>query len=540
MGSVQRSLVGNSSRMVETDVREDDGRNEESDRRRNYSLRQLRKINYEGYQVMVDELRKVGGETLQRLIGKVYSTTRHYISDVIPYGTVGERDRLLAQLHELGRSHRGGLFHYVDDETHIHVIHDCAWSDRSCRCRFKKEIGSRSFQRNGRTNRILREFSNADWYDYFIYFVLNKLQRGTSEIWIDGEIQRLPTNCRYNFFINLDINRKIILIVQLIRWKEMCGIWEQGVVQRSHAKNRFDILEEVESDASSGGDSVRTGAEGNKRKKRSMFDTVFEKTTELLMTYPSSPPELIMQRTEFRTDMTLINPRNKIYVNAALDHFGGMIQKFSMKDFYVMYSKEKCEPVFNSSNLYYSIEDSTTYIDNLLKLQFDDNIERITEFLGTLIDILDKKIPKLNTIAIYSPPSAGKNWFFDMIFAICLAYGQFGIANKHNQFAFQDAPNQRVILWDEPNYEPAMTDFLKLVLGGGSYKVRVKSQKDTPVCRTPVVVLTNNRVDFMHQAAFADRVKTYNWKRALFLKELALKPHPLCFFQILKMYNIDF
>lgn len=320
----------------------------------------------------------------------------------------------------------------------------------------------------------------------------------------------------------------------------MCGIWKQGVVQGSDAKVGFNIYEEVESDSSSSGDNIRVGPERNKRQKRSVFDTVFQETTSLLMRYPCSPPELIMQRTEFRNNMLLINPRNKIYVNAALDHFGSRIQSLSMRDFYNLYTQPDCEPTFNSSNIYYSIQESVIHIDNLLKLQFDDNIERITEFLGTLIDIFDKKIPKLNTIAIYSPPSAGKNWFFDMIFALCLAYGQFGIANKNNQFAFQDAPNQRIILWDEPNYEPMMTDFLKLVLGGGSYKVRVKSQRDTPVSRTPVVVLTNNHVDFMNQSAFADRVKTYKWKTAPFLKNLQLKPHPLAFFEILNQYNIEY
>lgn len=522
MGSVQGESTSNSSRVVETNNGSHNSGSEGRDGRGCYSIRQLGKSNREGYQIMVDELRKVGGETLQRLIRQVFPPTRRYIGDVIPYGNVGERDRLLAQLHVLGGIHRGGLFHYVDDETHIHVLHDCAWSDGSCRCRFKKEIGSGSFQRSGRTNRLIREFCIADWYDYFVYFVLNKLQRGASEIWIGGEIQGLPSNS------------------ELIRWQEMCRVWKQGMVQGGDATSRFDIFEEVESDSSGSGNVVRVGTERNKRQKRSIFDTIFKEVTGLLEQFPCSPPELIVQRLEFRNNMLLINPRHRIYVNAALDHFGAKIQSYTMRQFHDMYTAVDCEPMFNSSNLYYDIDESLEYIDNLMKLQFADNIELITEFLGTLMNVLDKKIPKLNTIAIFSPPSAGKNWFFDMIFAICLAYGQFGIANKNNQFAFQDAPNQRVILWDEPNYEPAMTDFLKLVLGGGSYKVRVKSQRDTPVSRTPVIVLTNNRVDFMQQAAFADRIKTYTWKKAPFLKDLQLKPHPLSFFQLLNKYNIDF
>lgn len=331
-----------------------------------------------------------------------------------------------------------------------------------------------------------------------------------------------------------------VLLDEIIRWETLCGSWPEGMVQGDNPSSGSNILEEIESDDDSNRGGFHSGDNGHKRKKRSVFDTVFEKTTLLLKKYPCSPSELVMQRQEFRSDMVLINPRNQIYVNAALDHFGHKMNSMSLRELYDFYNSNDCEPVFNASNNYYSLEESVEHVNKLLIHQCNDDIEDITKFLSACVNVLDKKLPKCNTILIHSPPSAGKNWFFDMIFAFCLSYGQFGMANRHNQFAFQDAPNKRVILWDEPNYESCLTDLLKLIFGGGSYKVRVKSARDTPVSRTPVVVLTNNIVDFMVDMAFYDRIIQFRWKEAPFLADLSLKPYPLAFFEILKKYHIDF
>lgn len=146
----------------------------------------------------------------------------------------------------------------------------------------------------------------------------------------------------------------------------------------------------------------------------------------------------------------------------------------------------------------------------------------------------------MNTLCIHGPPSAGKNFFFDMIFALSVNTGQLTIANKHNNFAFQEAPNKRLLIWNEPNYCSSYTDLLKMILGGDSYVVRVKCKPDTSVQRTPVFVLTNNIVPFMYDKAFNERIKTYTWKKPIWLKDLTKKPHPMSFFLLLNKYNIEY
>lgn len=227
-------------------------------------------------------------------------------------------------------------------------------------------------------------------------------------------------------------------------------------------------------------------------------------------------------------------------VDAAIEAFGLRVNDFTLDDFYLFYHRRGCEPIFDMSKPYDDIDNSAGIVDDLIRFQFSNDEDSIRSFLYDIVSVFDKKLPKMNTIVVHGPPSAGKNFFFDMIFAISLNTGQLTIANKNNNFAFQEAPGKRLLIWNEPNYSSSYEDLLKLILGGDSYVVRVKCKPDTSVQRTPVFVLTNNVVDFMHAPAFAERVKVFKWKKPNFLKDYTLKPHPLSFFSLLNKYNIEF
>ena len=293
--------------------------------------------------------------------------------------------------------------------------------------------------------------------------------------------------------------------------------------------------------------SQRSGdpyAQGNqsvptkKHKSAGKFSHIKQKTKALLSKYYCCPLSAIRDVTEFREDDILVDPKNKDYVQAAFDDFGKDLNDMTLRDFYNLL-KDK-DPLFLTSMNYGSIEDSTNWIVDLLKFQFDDNEEHICEFLTAIVDIVDKRLPKTNALSVYSPPSAGKNFFFDMIFAICVNYGQLGAANRHNVFAFQEAPNKRILIWNEPNYETSLTDTIKMMLGGDPYTVRVKHCMDTHVKRTPVIILTNNHVPFLGDKAFRDRIVKFTWRAASFLKDIDEKPYPMCFFNVLNKYNIEF
>lgn len=289
-----------------------------------------------------------------------------------------------------------------------------------------------------------------------------------------------------------------------------------------------------------GADSTSEPEIYGKKPKIGKFERIKSETKALLLQYFVSPLSAIRDVREFRDSLLLSDPKNKDYIQASFDDFGRDINDYSLGQINELLTRTDAKPIFMASMTYGSRDDSLSWIEDLLKFQFNDDEDLICKFLFDLVNILDKNVPKLNAFCVHSPPSGGKNFFFDMIFALCLNYGQLGQANRNNVFAFQEAPNKRVLLWNEPNYESALTDTLKLMFGGDPYTVRVKHNLDTHVRRTPIIILTNNIVPFMTDAAFRDRLVQYKWKSAPMLKNIDTKPHPLAFFDLLNKYNVIF
>nr|WPR17924.1 MAG: rep 40 protein helicase [Chemarfal virus 36] len=288
--------------------------------------------------------------------------------------------------------------------------------------------------------------------------------------------------------------------------------------------------------------------EENKKRRHTKWQVISWKISELLERTAICPIEGIKSEKCFLQDDFLTDPDNSNKVNEAIKIWSYKINNYTLREFFNMYNKNiEGDLIFSRSKTYLTLEESIEILDRLLIYQFDDDDSQIKEFLQNLVNVVDFQPEcnpgsniKCNTFLIHSPPSAGKNFFFDALFTLCLNLGQLGTANKSNNFAFQDAANRRIILWNEPNYESSMTDYLKTLFEGGDTKVRVKMLGDTHVKRTPIIILTNNHVNFMSDVAFKDRIKQYKWKTAPFLKECLLKPYPLSIFNILLKYEIKF
>lgn len=97
--------------------------------------------------------------------------------------------------------------------------------------------------------------------------------------------------------------------------------------------------------------------------------------------------------------------------------------------------------------------------------------------------------------------------------------------------------NKRILLWNEPNVEPAAMDTLKMLLGGDTFNAKVKYENDAVVTRTPVIVLSNNDI-FPKDAAFQSRLVRHRWRTAPLLRKYKLKPHPIGVYSLMEKYNI--
>lgn len=325
----------------------------------------------------------------------------------------------------------------------------------------------------------------------------------------------------------------------MVRWEKKLGTWRPLVREQDNGDNLLDQRSSLKRSNREAIGSPIDEVYGKKTKSAGKYAAIKQETKALLLKYYPCPLSAIRDVNEFRNNNLLSDPKNREYIEAAFIDFGKDVNQMSIREIYEIL-KGHTDPIFYAGMDYATLEESLVMIEDLLKFQFEDSEEKITKFLVDLVDVLDKRIPKQNAFAVISPPSSGKNFFFDMITAICLNYGQLGQANKYNLFAFQEAPNKRLLLWNEPNYESAMTDTIKMMMGGDPYTVRVKYQGDTHVTRTPVLILTNNYVNFLQDSAFKDRIKVYKWRQAPFLKDIHVKPYPMAFFDLLNKYKIQF
>jgi hypothetical protein len=473
----------------------------------------------ETYKLLAEEIEKVGGDFFRYFHGETVNITGRYISDVFLYRGKRFLNATLERLREYGGSRRNGMFGFSVEDDHIHIIHDCTYSGGSCRCAFKDKI--RPFGQFGpdrRYNKHLYKFTRTDWYDVFTYFFLAK--RGTREIWFNGKSWEAPNDS------------------ELVRWEEIHSTRREMVRCEDSGSNSECSGQSNKRSRRAIDSSSDNEIYGKKAKSNGLYANIKQKTKTLLLKYYPSPISAIRDTMEFRNDDLLSDPKKKDYVQAAFDDFGKDLNVMTLREIETML--QHAEPIFIKSMCYGNMEESLVWIDDLLNYQFNEIEEDILHFLNSLVDVLDRKVTKLNSISVLSPPSAGKNFFFDMILALCLNYGQLGQANRHNVFAFQEAPNKRVLIWNEPNYDSSLTDTIKMMFAGDPYTVRVKHLMDQHVSRTPVIILSNTQVPFMVDNAFKDRLIQFRWKEAPQLRDIVLKPYPMSFFALLKKYNIEY
>lgn len=543
-------------------------------------LRELESADLQGYQSVVELLQAVGGGIIRKFVDKDWSDSGVYIQNVITYADNRERNVLHKYLIEQGTLFGRDLFGFSFDDDHVHVLHSCAFSSNQCKCQWRKKIPCGVIRPGYKFRSRLREWGRNNFISAILYFFFQK--GGAKEAWIEGRRQRLEDNLKRVQWS--EVEEKLGEILGLSNTQTGLDIQpgdSDGEFSKPIAKRRKRGYEQQE------------GSQENKRYRLSKWQIISGKISKLLGKTAICPLEGIKNEDCFLNDDMLTDPDNSTRVNKAIEIWSQKINSSSLKELYQMYEKGKqlnqqlpdtislfsramitlennfddddlntiktmwsiperqeiqtTDFIFSKSKVYYPLDESTEILDDLLHFQFDDDIDRITRFLQDLVNVMDwqpEENPhsniKCNTFLVYSEPSAGKNFFFDTLFTLCLNLGQLGTANKSNNFAFQDAANRRVILWNEPNYESSCTDYLKTLFEGGDTKVRVKMLGDTHIKRTPIIILTNNYVNFMSDIAFTDRIVQYKWKAAPMLKNLKLKPYPLSFFELLIKYNIGF
>lgn len=309
----------------------------------------------------------------------------------------------------------------------------------------------------------------------------------------------------------------------------------------------------VQSDGSNGNDEALwpdiVSKRPQKKRKRYGLERQIDETKpktidELIYCYPCCPPDAFFNIPEFfaNRNVNWIDLKD-LKCRIPIRNWIAALRRWTVEDYHKYYNDPKVYPYFNAYGssvgaVYYSISESVAIAKRLLNYQFGDDADSVQNFVQTLYNVVDKKIPKVNSLLVKSPPSAGKNFFFDAVASYFLSYGMFGTANKNNNFSWADGFGKRLVLWNEPNYEQYHLETIKELLGGDTTRIKVKYMDDVSVQRVPVILLTNNHLNIISHPAFKDRLCCYEWMSAPFLKQYDKKLHPLMFYELLKEFGL--
>lgn len=497
---------------------------------------------------ILEYFRKLRAEVVRRLEIQHFGAIRKYVHDVVHCRDNETAERLCTGISEAAKTFPGKFLIVAQDyfeRPHIHIAHDCAYNSSRCRCAFrayiKKEEGKGRVKLRGALGKRPFIANLRQHWDRIVQYFLSHGKR--------------PTTIRVG-----NANVPILFGIKSIcdrRYKELQERGEMEVHSRACEDDIFAVdkptAESEEDDGISDTESSpddntrnpkRRKRELSKRNTKASFRDIYEEMEVMLRKYPTCPLIAITTSKEWleHPKLKYMRQDNQMVKNFC-DTKMAIINYWTMKEFYEYYTYGNCQPNFGAGYIpieerYYDMDESIYHLETLLKFQFNNDDDAIRSFLTQLYLILERKNNKCNTIVVKSLPNAGKNFFFDTFLNYLWNYGQLGTMNKTNNFPCQEAPNKRVLLWNEPNYEDYFTDFLKMLLGGDTCHVRVKNKRDVEVYKTPVIVLTNREVGFMKDRDFFTRVVNYEWKPASFLYYCTKKPYPLAAYELLVKWNI--
>lgn len=486
------------------------------------------------------EFRELFHPILGLLSSQTWGPTRRYVSDVIVLEPGTKRRPILEWLTRAGTDHPGGFYGFVEEETHIHVFHDCPYSNSSCRCRWKNHgVLGRLLKKPIRRPRFVSLFDWVDWVYVILYFFLYK-RNGQKEIWVTGRVRRL--SC----------------LPEDIRWKVLLER-SREILARKGERAGPDTEQEGPPDGEGEqtvSRSLRTAAP-----KRGRFENICAKTSFLLNKYlciPLTDVRKIVLPSNPDHELCLHDPVNERHYLSACKLFSQSINAMTLLELKNLLSKT--QPVFYSNSAsnpykyYHTREESFEFLLNLIKFQFNNDSDKIKDLLSNIVSWFNKKgwytlndkneyilNSKLNTICVIGPPNAGKNYFWDCFSAIALNVGHIGrVNNKCNQFALQEVVDKRLIIGNEINMEDGAKDDFKKLCEGKALNVRIKHSPDGIYYRTPVLLLSNNVLDICNDPTFRNvRIKVFYWKKCEMLKHSTKQPYPMAIFDVFDYYNIS-
>nr|QTE03815.1 MAG: putative nonstructural protein NS1 [Periparus ater ambidensovirus] len=469
-----------------------------------------------------------------------------------------------------------GVFFITEHQDHIHVIHDCTYSGGSCRCRFMRFISECTTTETEECSVSRSPWINTErTLDLEIEDDLEKLNVGLGEA-SQGSNRGESSNLRFRRLRRYARRSSPAAMLTPEHWVhlaeymfkapraayyfEIAGrAWYQDgkvrnlsllrlleeaqkrVVEDSAAEKSIPDLFRRLACGQTGGPADQGDIQADTSNKECGNRDKVCRLQKWLEGYIITPPQNIFYTGHWCEGPFKYWSKQHDLIKNSFHNIRQLICDMSVKDIFLKTRNIPMErliyvgPWNNLNEYYYEIRQSVLVLENVLKHQYPDSVDR-KNFVQRCYQIVDKKLPKRNCLFILGEANSGKNYFFDCLCHCLINFGCMGNFNKYSNFPLQECVQRRIIQWNEPNFEPGSEETLKLIFGGDTCNVKVKYLSDACMLRTPIIVLSNNDC-FPKSEAFRSRMFNEHWVRAPFLKHYKKKPHPLAMFYIFIKYK---
>ncbi|CAL8128056.1 unnamed protein product [Orchesella dallaii] len=454
----------------------------------------------------------------ERLESLFLGSHRVYYHDVAICANSQVSEELARQISVRNSEGRAGNFLFISQhDEHIHIIHSCAYSNRSCRCNYIWNGITVPYvlRRQSATRRHCRLFEYTDWYNVLLYTC---------------------SGGRNGIYYQVDCsNWRLCTGHGSVPAEEHSGEEPRHLVENEGLLSADPIFQRESDPLPRGANQTAHQCEPSSTKSEG--DKIKAKIKSIKLQLLPVPLIDVVYCEEYLARPDVMYKRQRhVAVQDAADVVLAEINLMSIKDIYSLNINTPFRPRYHAikvdrDDYYMSIEESLSAYKNLLLFQLGD-YENVYHFCKQLFNVLNMSKPKRNTFIIVGEQCSGKNFFIDPITATIINVGYLGNPNKINNFAYQDCVNRRVIVWNELNYASEEVDTLKMILGGDVCPVRVKFRGDFVVHRTPVIILTNENLPLMNDPTFVNRIYVHTWRYCPQLVEYSKKCHPLTFFEL--------
>lgn len=409
-------------------------------------------------------------------------------------------------------------------KPHLHVLHDCQWNGYSCRCHnvlsVKRSVSRDVHADHGSTFEHIK--------NVFIYGAkegrYNSYTKVGSHYQLPGGRDYFGQETKKVVLQSTVLGHRYLHAMQLERRLEKECSLREGIHRPEQQSSKVTA-------------PIKDGFGGGTSKRGSGSKHLCTTIEGFLNNNPCFPITAIKYTDAWiNSNLKTLSSKCSAF-ETALENYKTLLTKWNIQKFTEYYINRHC--IFAAVNEdfdehYFSVSESVDHIHKFLKFQLniekdeDDFLPRLKDFWETVYNICDKKLKKKNTIYIISVPSAGKNWFWNMILEFYLNTGIIENFTRAHAFPFNDAVNRRINLWNEINFMPSALDTVKMIAAGDTFATNIKHKPNAALFKTPLIAMSNPPNVF-RDAAFKDRVAIYHWKKAPFLKKVHKYPHPLTY-----------